>query len=90
MRVVSPEAKVTAQVFKLYSTVFSPGSTKVQDMLCGIAASQPFDTLLKLLSKLCEFLFQVRDFILEPSDFVFQLFHSVAINGAFQSVRLDL
>ena len=48
-----------------------------------------FGALLKLLSKLCELLFQLRDFILEPSDFFFQLSHSVAVNGTFQSVRLD-
>lgn len=48
-----------------------------------------FCALLKLLSKLSELLFQVRDFILEPSDFFFQLPHSVAVNGTFQSVRRD-
>ena len=49
-----------------------------------------FCALLELLSKLCELLFQVRNFILEPIDFFLQLSHSVAVNGTFRSVRLDL
>ena len=56
----------------------------------NLSAQAPFCALLKLLSKLCEFLFQVRDFILEPGDFFFQLSYSVAVNGTVQSVRLDL
>lgn len=58
---------------------------------CDRATARPTSpTLLKLLSKLCELLFQVRNFILEPGDFLFQLSHSVAVNDTFQSGHLDL